>query len=97
NQLVKEDITKGYDIAGTGEIDFDGNVLRIGGVDKKVVAAHKKDIDIFFAPYEQGDDDSNYELAKQTAKAIKTNMEIVPIDTFADALTYLDQLEPKEN
>src|SRR5690606_20448114 len=54
NQLTEEDITKGYDIAGTGEIDFEGNVLRIGGIDKKVVAANRQEIDIFFAPNESG-------------------------------------------
>lgn len=95
NQLVEEDITKGYSIAGTGEIDFEGNVLRVGGVDKKVIAAHRKGVDIFFAPHEQGNPDSNYELAKRTAKEIKTEMEVVPIDSFTEALEYLNQLEPK--
>lgn len=96
DQLVDEDITKGYKIAGTGEIDFDGNVHRVGGVDKKVIAAHRKDVEIFFVPNEGGNADSNYELAKQTAEKIKTEMKIVPIDTFKEALYYLDQLEPKE-
>lgn len=95
NQLVEEDITKGYHIAGTGEIDFSGNVLRIGGVDKKVVAAHRKGIDIFFVPYEKGEANSNYELAKQTAERLKTDMKIVPVDSFNDALHYLNQLERK--
>lgn len=95
NQLVEEDVTKGYNIAGTGEIDIDGNVLRVGGVDKKVIAAHRKGMDFFFVPYEQGNQESNYELAKQTAIEIKTPMEIVPIDSFREALQYLNQLEPK--
>src|SRR5690625_431007 len=41
NQLIEEDITKGYQIIGTGEIDYDGNVHRIGGIDKKVIAADR--------------------------------------------------------
>lgn len=97
DQLIEEDITKGYKIAGTGEIDFDGNVHRVGGVDKKVIAAHRKEIDIFFVPYEAGNENSNYELAKATAEAISTNMKIVPIDSFQEALDYLNQLEPKSN
>lgn len=97
NQLVEEDITKGYRIAGTGEIDFDGNVLRVGGVDKKVIAAHRKGIEIFFAPHEQASEDSNYEIAKQTAEEIKTDMIIVPVDTFEDAVEYLKELEAKDN
>src|SRR5699024_7358668 len=34
NQLTEKDITKGYNIAGTGAIDSDGNVERIGSIDK---------------------------------------------------------------
>src|SRR5699024_2813407 len=30
NQLLEEDITKGYNIVGTGEIDYDGGVHPIG-------------------------------------------------------------------
>lgn len=97
NQIVEEDITKGYAIAGTGEIDIDGKVLRVGGVDKKVIAADRKNIDIFFVPHEQGHQNSNYRLAKQTARAIETEMQIVPIDSFQDALDYLEQLERKHN
>lgn len=95
NQLTEEDISKGYNIVGTGEIDAKGNVLRIGGIDKKVVAAHKKKCDIFFVPHENGRKDSNYEVAKKTAEAIGTEMEIVPIDHFSETLNYLEQLEHK--
>lgn len=95
DKLVEEDITKGYNIAGSGEIDFDGNVSRIGGIDKKVVAAHRNEIDIFFAPNENGDPESNYMEAKETANQLNTEMEIIPIDTFEEALDYLDQLKPK--
>lgn len=96
NQLVEEDITKGYRIAGTGELAFDGSVLRVGGVDKKVIAANRKGVDIFFAPYEAGAKESNYEVAKQTADEINADMEIVPIDSFDEALDYLNQLEPND-
>lgn len=95
NQLMNDDLTKGYKIAGTGEIDYDGNVLRIGGVDKKVVAAHRHGIDIFFVPNENGNENSNYEIAKQTAEQINTPMEVVPIDSFAEAVNYLEQLDDK--
>lgn len=95
NQLTEEDITKGYHIAGTGEIDFDGNVHRIGGIDKKVVAAHREGIEVFFAPNENNKEDSNYIVAKETAEKINTSMKVVPVDTFQDALDYLEGLEPK--
>ncbi|MFD1849162.1 SepM family pheromone-processing serine protease [Oceanobacillus bengalensis] len=93
DQLTEEDLTKGYEIAGTGEIDYDGNVHRIGGIDKKIVAADREGIDIFFAPNEDGREDSNYQVAKQTAEEIGTEMEVVPVDTFYDALEYLENLK----
>lgn len=96
NRLTEADITKGYNIAGTGEMDYDGSVLAIGGADKKVVAADKEGIDIFFVPNENGRQGSNYEEAKEAAEEIKTSMEIVPVDTFEEALTYLESLEPKK-
>ncbi|WP_157065150.1 SepM family pheromone-processing serine protease [Amphibacillus sediminis] len=93
NQLTEEDITHGLSIAGTGEIDYNGNVLRIGGVDKKVIAADRAKCDIFFVPNEHGAEDSNYVLAMETAERIGTDMEIIPIDTFEDALDYLAALD----
>lgn len=97
NQLTEEDLTRGYNIIGTGEIDYNGNVERIGGIDKKVIAADRANCDIFFAPYEQGSPNSNYELAKKTAEEINTEMKIVPVDSFQEALDYLQNLEPKNN
>lgn len=95
NQLVEDDITKGYSIIGTGAIDYEGNISRIGGIDKKVIAADKEACEIFFAPNENGASHSNYEEALETAKEIDTEMKIVPVDTFEDALEYLQNLEPK--
>ncbi|MUK89547.1 PDZ domain-containing protein [Ornithinibacillus sp. L9] len=95
DQLTEEDLTKGYEIAGTGEVDYEGNVLRIGGIDKKVIAADREGCEIFFAPNENGASDSNYEIAKKTAEKIGTDMKIVPVDTFEDAQSYLQELEKK--
>ena len=91
NQLTKEDITKGYRIAGTGTIDLDGHVGRIGGIHQKVVAADKARSDLFFAPY----DGSNYEAALKAAEDIGTSMEIIPVYTIHDALDYLKGLPRK--
>ncbi|ASN05867.1 SepM family pheromone-processing serine protease [Virgibacillus necropolis] len=93
DQLTKDDLTSGYHIAGTGEIDYEGNVQRIGGIDKKVIAADDEGCKIFFAPNENGAEGSNYEVAKKTAEEIGTDMKIVPVDTFKDAVTYLQELE----
>ncbi|MDQ0427875.1 PDZ domain-containing protein [Planomicrobium stackebrandtii] len=97
NQLVDEDITKGYNIAGTGTMESDGSIGRIGGIDQKIMAADSAEIDIFFAPNEavEGGGDSNYAIAVETAENIGTAMEIVPVDTIEDALAFLDELQPR--
>lgn len=92
DQLVEEDLTRGKKIAGTGRIDSEGNVHPVGGVDKKVVAADREGSSVFFVPYEQGKENSNYEVALEAAKKIKTKMDIVPVDTFEEALQYLKNL-----
>lgn len=39
---------------------------------------------------------TNYEAAVETAKKIKTDMQIVPVKNIDDALNYLRNLSPKE-
>lgn len=95
NQLVKEDMTKGYAIAGTGTINYEGVVGPIGGIKQKVVAADKAGANIFFAPNEKGAKDSNYRDALEAANDIGTEMKIVPVDTFDEAINYLRQLKQK--
>ena len=104
NQLLDEDLTKGYAIAGTGEMNEEGTVGRIGGIEKKVVAADKDGMEIFFAPDDKITETmlknnphivSNYEAAQKTAENIGTSMKIVPVKTIDDALAYLASLEPK--
>lgn len=81
NQLLREDITKGKRIAGTGTIDLDGKIGEIDGVEQKVLAAERKDADLFFVPIE------NYDSARKTATKIK----LVSIETIDDAIQYLKQ------
>ena len=97
NQLIEDDISRGLKIAGTGSIDDDGNVGRIGGISQKIVAADKTGVDIFFAPNEEGKENSNYKEALVAAEDINSEMEIVPVDTFYDALDYLENLSNKES
>lgn len=89
NQLMDGDITKGYDIAGTGTINEKGEVGAIGGIDQKVVAADKSGAKIFFAPRQ----DDNYSIAKKTAEDINSSMEIVPVDSMQDALDFLKKMK----
>lgn len=104
NRLVDVDLTKGYNIAGTGEMLEDGSVGRIGGIDFKIMAADRQDMEIFFAPDDELPEEvkkknpqllSNYEEAKATADKISTKMKVVPVKTIDDALSYLEKLEEK--
>ncbi|KAB7707956.1 PDZ domain-containing protein [Bacillus aerolatus] len=98
NQLVEEDIAEGRKIAGTGTIDPGGKVGRIGGIAQKVVAADKAGAEIFLAPNDEISPElkkqvpgivPNYQEAVKTAKDIGTDMKIVPVHTFGEALDYL--------
>ncbi len=104
-QLIQEVIPKEHKIAGTGTIAPDGAVGRIGGIEKKIVAADKEGAEYFLAPDDEIPEEvlkvfpetiSNYEAAVETAKAIGTEMEIIPIENFADALEFLEQLEAEQ-
>ncbi|WP_078554882.1 SepM family pheromone-processing serine protease [Bacillus alkalicellulosilyticus] len=95
NQLTENDITKGYQIAGTGTINEKGEVGRIGGAGQKVVAAHKAKADIFFVPKEKDRKDSNYHEALEVAQTINTTMRVVGVNTLEEAIQYLENLPPK--
>lgn len=98
-QLTKQNLRNGSEIAGTGTISSDGTIGRIGGIDKKVVAASKEGATIFFAPDDTLDPvvkknyphlQTNYEEAVKTAEKIDTEMKIIPVKQFQDALDYLN-------
>lgn len=97
-QISGQDLQKGRKIAGTGTIDSDGQVGEIGGIDKKVIAAHRAGAKIFLAPYvkptklllkyEEGHQ-TNYQMAKKTAKKYAPGMKVVPVTNFDQAVRYL--------
>lgn len=105
NQLLDGNLRDDYKIAGTGSLSPDGTVGRIGGIEKKVVAADKEGAAYFFAPDDEVTDElkavypkarSNYEEAVDAAQGIKTDMEIIPVKTFSDAIEFLEELEKEE-
>lgn len=96
-QLTQQNLRQGKHIAGTGTIDSEGKIGRIGGIDKKVASADQNDIEIFFAPDDELPKDSkektNYEEAKAAAEKIGTKMKIIPVKTVQDALDYLKKMK----
>lgn len=83
NALVEEDITKGLNIVGTGSITNEGLVEEIGGVKYKVLAAEKKEADIFLCP------EGNYEEAMAIKNKRNLEIEIVKVSTLEEAVNYL--------
>jgi PDZ domain-containing protein len=98
NQLSPGDLSKGYRIAGTGTISSDGKVGPIGGIEHKIIAAHKAGAEIFLAPADDTTTPAsprNYSDAAARAKEIGTAMRIIPVGTLEDALKAIDGLPPK--
>ncbi|MCJ8007767.1 SepM family pheromone-processing serine protease [Lederbergia wuyishanensis] len=96
NQLTAGDVTKGYEIAGTGTIDMDGNVGQIGGIREKITAVHKAGMDIFFCPADILDNDTNEKDVKDEVQKEGYKVKIVPVKTIQEAIDYLDKIPPKE-
>ncbi|KRM74080.1 SepM family pheromone-processing serine protease [Secundilactobacillus collinoides] len=99
-QLTNTNLRHGRKIAGTGTINPDGSVGEIGGIDKKIVAAKKAGATIFFAPYVkptkavlklEEHHETNYQMAKKTAKKVAPNMKVVPVTSFKQAVRYLEE------
>lgn len=88
NNLVKKDITHGLKIVGTGTIDINGSVGSIGGVNYKLKSAEVNNADIFFVP-----NGENYKEAVKLKKEKNYKIEIVGIDTFDDAIKYLEKID----
>lgn len=84
NMLVKEDITKGRKIVGTGTIDKEGNVGEIDGVKHKLRGAVKEKADIFLVASGR-----NYKEALEEKKKNKYKIKIIGVKNFDEALEKL--------
>ncbi len=86
NKLVKEDITKGKKIIGTGTIDAYGNVGEIGGVKYKLIGAVKNKAEVFLCPEE------NFKEAMAIKKERNYDINIISVKTFQEALEKLKKI-----
>ncbi len=84
NKLIKQDITNGKKIMGTGTISLDGTVGPIGGVKHKLLGAHKNHADIVIVPYE------NYKEALKIKKEKKYSFKLIKVKSFDEALNKLN-------
>ncbi|WP_239617852.1 YlbL family protein [Cohnella mopanensis] len=94
-QLTGEDLTRGYQIAGTGTISAEGAVGQIGGINYKLIAADREKADYFLVPYNKNDP-SNWVLAEKTVKDLKLSPKLVQVSTLKEAVDFLKKLEPKK-
>ncbi len=90
NQLTPNDMTGGLMIAGTGTINVDGNVGKIGGIEQKIITSAMNNIDIFFVPYLSDSDTDNYIEALRVLETLDTDMILVPVESLDDAIAYLE-------
>jgi len=89
NQLTEFDYSLGLKIGGTGTISVDETVGAIGGIEQKIYTSDMNNIDIFFAPYAG----NNYNDALALLNTLDSDMILVGVDTFSDALDYLVNYE----
>jgi PDZ domain-containing protein len=80
------DVDRGHKVAVTGEMQLDGTVLPIGGIEQKTIGARRTDVDVFVVP--AGD---NAEEARRHAGDLR----IVPVRNFQQALRSLATLPRK--
>lgn len=85
SHLNKIDLTDGKTIVGTGTIDINGNVGEISGIKYKLIGAVNKGADVFIVP--KGE---NYNEAKKLKKEKGYDIDLVPVETFEQALQYLE-------
>ncbi|WP_178379931.1 PDZ domain-containing protein [Cryptosporangium aurantiacum] len=84
DKVKPEDLTGGKFIAGTGEIDDDGNVGAIGGISQKMVAADRAGATVFLVPADN---------CLEAAGAAPDGLELVRVATLDDALSALTTLK----
>ena len=90
SQFIQKDITGGLKIAGTGTIDILGTVGPIGGIEQKIVTAVGNNIDVFFVP------DVHYSDAKIKLNTLDSDMLLISVSTFTEALTALEEVVQDE-
>ena len=82
NQLLEEDLTQGFKIAGTGTIRLDGSIGPIEGVKQKLHAAEDQGASYFLVASENSEEALSY----------ATSIEVVPVTQLTEALSFLKSL-----
>ena len=73
-------------IAVTGEINLNGEVMAVGGIDLKIEGGKKAGVSKILLPYENKDD---FYIIKKNKPLIDTNIEIIFIKTIWDTFSHV--------
>ncbi len=82
-RLTPEEITGGRIVAGTGSIDDDGTVGKIGGIVMKIRGAKKTGATVFLVPAEN---------CREAAEGAPKGIELVKVDKLTTAVSALEAL-----
>jgi PDZ domain-containing protein len=81
-----KNVTNGYKVAATGQIELDGTVAPIGGVKQKVFGVEDAGADVFLVPAGEN---------AQEARRYADDVKVIAVKTFPQALKALAALPPK--
>lgn len=87
DRVTEGDLTDGRIIAGTGEIDPEGNVGGIGGIQQKITASADAGAEVFLSPAVNCSD---------AVTVAPDDMTIVKVETLTDAVSALESLAAGE-
>ena len=86
-QRLGKNVTHGYRVAATGEMELNGAIAPIGGVKQKTYGVREAGADVFLVPAA----DREAALARRYAGPVR----IIAVSTFSQALRALATLPPK--
>jgi Lon-like protease len=78
--MLGRNVTRGCDIAATGELALDGSVLPVGGLEQKTIGVRRAGVDVFLVPAGE-----NADVARENADGVR----IIPVDNYQQALRTL--------
>jgi len=79
------------DVAMTGEITLRGNVLPIGGLNEKFLAAQRSGIKTVLIPQE------NVKDLTEIPDKVKEGLSIIPIETIEEAMKYIFPIKSRKD
>jgi Lon-like protease len=85
-EKLGKNVDRGRRIAATGELQLDGRVLPIGGVEQKTIEARRSHVDIMLVP--AGDNAAE-------ARKFAGSMRVIPVNSFQQALRKLATVPSK--